>query len=592
MDWKTLVAILSIFLGGGSVATVLLNHLLKTRERLREETVELYAGGLLDRINDALTHIFDEVRHERGTRLDLDGYLHDALRDRMREVSGMERLSGLPHGFHRLPPICFSLLERYAVCRLGMRDRRRRGEDATDLVLACQEIEDMVDQLRGILMDASSRIRSLGAWGPCGMASRLRKDGTLTRLGTRLLEMEESLESLEVREAEGVTAPVAAKVACLVAESERLRAEGINLVASENRLSMAARMALASDLSGRYVATGYGGSRFAAQVVEATEELAREVFAAEHALISPISGNMCVLAVLFAFTSPGDAVATIPFSSGGYPFGVEKFHRRRVWIPTDSNTLDVDVEKTVEVLVREGVRVAFLGASFLLFPQPVAAIRRGLEKTGHGCLLAYDASHVLGLIACGEFQDPLREGAHVLMGSTHKTMFGPQGGVILVNDRALEVTLRRFLELDLEEGIALVDNPHVNRIAALGIALEELLADRDYGRRVVENARSLAASLHERGLPVRFSERGFTASHQVLLHLEGKEAAKLCRSLEEKGIFIDAWGRLGTAEVTHLGMGPGEMDTIARWMVDIYRGRARDDLSSEVRELAARFAPT
>ncbi len=325
-------------------------------------------------------------------------------------------------------------------------------------------------------------------------------------------------------------------------------------------------------------------------MAESVEELARRAFTAEHALVTPISGNMCVLAVFFAFTSPGDAVATIPFSAGGHPFGVEKFHRRRVWIPTDSATLEMDAAGTAELLAREGVRVAFLGASFLPFPQPVAEVRRGLEEAGSRCLIAYDASHVLGLIACGEFQDPLKEGADVLMGSTHKTLSGPQGGVILVNDGGLAASMRKFLEIDLEEGVALVDDPHPSRIAALGIVLEELLADRDYDRRVVGNARVLASSLHERGVPVRFAERGFTASHQLLLYLDEEAARALCRQLERAGIFIDAWARLGTAEVTRLGMGAAEMETVAWWISEVYHGNPGAGSATEVRKLAMRFA--
>ncbi len=300
----------------------------------------------------------------------------------------------------------------------------------------------------------------------------------------------------------------------LLREHEELRASGLNLVASENFLSPRVRTALASDLAGRYLDAGYGGSRRAREIAAAAEGLARE-----------------------------------------------------------------------------GARLAFLGASFIPFPHPVAEIRRGLEESGHDCLLVYDGSHVLGLIACGEFQDPLREGADVLVGSTHKTFFGPQGGLALTADPRLAHALRRMLELDLEAGIALVDNPHLNRIAALGLALEEMMEDPSYGARVVENARALAGALDRLGVPVRFRERGYTASHQVLLDLEPPAAGTLCRDLEEAGIFIDAWGRLGTAEATHLGMGPGEMEEAAGLIAEVHAGRPGRDLRARVAELALSFRP-
>ncbi len=349
----------------------------------------------------------------------------------------------------------------------------------------------------------------------------------------------------------------------LIAEHSRLREGGLNLVASENFLSPRVRAALASDLAGRYEDEGYGGSSCAREIVAATESLARRLFRAEHALVSSVSGNLCVLAAVSAFTSPGDAVAMLPFTAGGYPFGLEKFHRRRVTIPADEESLAIDTASTAKLLVEEQVKLAFLGASFIPFPHPVSDIRRGLEEAAHDCLLVYDGSHVLGLIACGEFQDPLREGADMLIGSTHKTFYGPQGGLVLTGSPLVAASMRGMLELDLEYGIGLVDNPHLNRIAALGVALEEMLDDPGYGARVVENSRALARALDGLGVPVRFRERGYTASHQVLLDLGEAEKEKLCRDLEAAGIFIDRWGRLGTAEVTHLGMGPRDMQDIA-----------------------------
>jgi glycine hydroxymethyltransferase len=381
----------------------------------------------------------------------------------------------------------------------------------------------------------------------------------------------------------------AAGIEGLVSRHERLRASGINLVASENRLSQRVRAALASDLAGRYQDAGYGGSVHAREIVSATERLAAKLFRAKHALVSSLSGNLCVLAAVSAFTVPGDAVAMLPFTAGGYPFGIEKFHRRRVAIPADPGSLAMDTARTVELLAREQVDLAFLGASFMPFPHPVRDIRRGLEEVGHHCLLVYDGSHVLGLIACGEFQDPLREGADMLIGSTHKTFYGPQGGLVLSDSPDLASSMRKMLELDLEAGIGLVDNPHLNRIAALGLALEEVGEDPGYGARVVDHSRTIARALHEQGVPVRFSERGYTSSHQVMLDLTTAEAEKLCRDLEESSVFIDAWGRLGTAEATPRGMGPEEMKAIAGCIAAVYRGEANAGIAETVRELAATF---
>ena len=127
----------------------------------------------------------------------------------------------------------------------------------------------------------------------------------------------------------------------------------------------------------------------------------------------------------------------------------------------------------------------------------------------------------------------------------------------------------------------------MNRIAALGLAIEEMMEDRDYGTRVVDNAKSLARALDELGVPVRFKERGFTRSHQVLLRIEGEEAKDLCHRLESVGIFMDIGGRLGTAEVTHRGMGPEEMDEIASLICDVFRRKNVDTVREDVLKLAA-----
>lgn len=379
------------------------------------------------------------------------------------------------------------------------------------------------------------------------------------------------------------------RIESLIAQHARLREDGLNLVVSENRLSPAVRRALASDLAGRYQDAGYGGSSYAREIVAASEGLARKLFRAEHALVSSVSGNLCVLAAVSAFTAPGDAVAMLPFTAGGYPFGLEKFHRRRVTIPADEESMAIDAARTADLLVEEKVGLAFLGASFIPFPHPVREIRQSLEEAAHRCLLVYDGSHVLGLIACGEFQDPLREGADMLIGSTHKTFYGPQGGLVLTGSPGLAASMRKMLELDLESGIGLVDNPHLNRIAALGVALEETLDDPGYGARVVENSRTLARALDESGVPVRFRQRGYTSSHQVLLDLGPAEREKLFRELESVGIFIDAWGRLGTAEVTHRGMGTGEIKTIAACVAAVYRGEPHAGVRKTVRDLATAF---
>jgi len=377
------------------------------------------------------------------------------------------------------------------------------------------------------------------------------------------------------------------KIETLLDKHSKLRSSGINMIASENFLSQAVKNALASDLAGRYHSSWYGGSKFAVEIISETERLAREIFRVKHAIVTSLSGNMCDLAVVFAFSEPGDKVAMIPFQAGGYPLGLEKFHRKLLPLPADNRTFQLDVQGVKNVVLSEKSLLTILGASYIPFPHPVNEITTGIKGTS---ICAYDGSHVLGLIACRAFQDPIREGAEVLMGSTHKSLYGPQGGIVLTNSDSHEKKLRRMLDFDLDEGIGLVDNPHMNRIAALGLALEELSKDTDYGHRVVKNSKALAHALDNLGVPIKFKDRGFTESHQIFLDLDEKEAVMLCKDLEKAGIFIDIAARIGVTEVTHKGMEISDMEFIAGVISDVLNGKNPKNIKSEVKAFSKKFS--
>ena len=368
----------------------------------------------------------------------------------------------------------------------------------------------------------------------------------------------------------------------LVQLHETQRARGLNLVVSENFLSPPVREVLSSDLAARYDAAWYAGTSTARKLIAETEALAKEVFKAEHALVMSLSGNLCVLAAVFAFTRPGERVAMLPFTGGGYPFGFAKFDRELLPLPGREGTFDVDTEAATELLRKEAPPLTILGASCIPFPHPVRELAAVLKERPDPAPLVFDGSHVLGLIACGVFQDPLREGADVLMGSTHKSFFGPQGGLLVTNDGDLADRLRYYLGFDLEKGLGLVDNMHLNRVAALGLALEEIRADPSYGPRVVENARALAKGLDTRGVPLRYRDRGYTASHQVILDLDEERARTFCADLEQVNVFIDIGGRIGTAEATHRGLGVEEMDAAADILAEVYHEGPKETLKKRV----------
>jgi glycine hydroxymethyltransferase len=350
----------------------------------------------------------------------------------------------------------------------------------------------------------------------------------------------------------------------LIEEHSRWREGGVNLIASENALGPEARRVLGSDLQGRYHSPWYGGTKIIDEIVGETERIARRLFGCRHAIVTPLSGNLCDLAVILALTAPGDGVAMVPASCGGYPLNVSLFGRRRVDLPMVPGGYDPDPERMGDLAGEAALVIG--GSSFIPFPHPVKALGRT------GAPVVYDGSHVLGLMACGGFQSPLSEGAAVLIGSTHKSLPGPQGGVVLTDDDGMHRRLGAVLDFGIEGDIGLVDNPHPARIAALGLALLELEEDADYASRVVANARALAAGLVSAGVPVRFQDRGYTASHQIFLDLDLERGKVYCAALEKEGIFIDIAGRLGTAEVTRRGMSPDDMAAVADRMAAVWRG--------------------
>ncbi|HLY76752.1 MAG TPA: hypothetical protein VKT21_02560, partial [Thermoplasmata archaeon] len=255
-------------------------------------------------------------------------------------------------------------------------------------------------------------------------------------------------------------------------------------------------------------------------------------------------------------------------------------------LPTVPGTGEVRATEAVEEIRRERPDAVMLGQSFFLFPYPLREIAEAAHA--QGALVFYDASHVLGLVAGGVFQDPLREGADVLFGSTHKSFPGPQGGLLVTDREDL------FSQLDPALVWRVFDNAHWNRIAALGQTLLELERfGPEYAATVVANAQALGVALAARDMPLVAADQGFTRSHQ--LHLRGDELtrrwgvgpAALARRWEGQGLLADLVGRIGTAEITRLGLRPAEMDRLAELLVRA--GRDQLAVRAEVRAWRREF---
>jgi glycine hydroxymethyltransferase len=377
----------------------------------------------------------------------------------------------------------------------------------------------------------------------------------------------------------------------LVEEHEKWREKQcLNLIPSENIMSPTARELLSSKLTHRYTSRDrfYMGTRFIDEIEQYGEEIAKQVFKADTADLRPLAGHIADLIVLANFAKPNDTIICISPEDGGYP-GMWKeglsglLHLETTPFPFSEKDRNIRVDEAKETIQHIKPRLVIFGASLILFPHPV----KELAKVAHenGAFVGFDGSHVMGLIAGGQFQDPLREGAYALFGSTHKSFFGPQGGIILADKEHGEFLKERIYP-------AYVDNAHWNRIAALTLTLAEMKTFGEaYAKQVIRNAQSLAKALHGHGLPVVCQHLGFTKSHQVILDYGNYERGRtIGERLQRANIIADCVVRLGTCEATRRGMKEEEMlriaELIKRTVVDEEKP---ENIKKEVATLCSSF---
>lgn len=394
--------------------------------------------------------------------------------------------------------------------------------------------------------------------------------------------------------------------------------EAIPLIASENVPSPAVREALVSDFGNRY-AEGWPGERVYAgclhidQVEFICIDLMKRLFNAEFVDVRPISGVVANLVVYTAFTEPGDVMMALSIPCGGHiTMGKKKLGGTAgavrglqvEYLALDYKELNIDVDKTkqrVERLVREGTppKLVMLGASVFPFPHPVKELADVFHDAG--ATVGYDAAHVAGLIAGRVFQDPLREGADVMSLSTHKTLFGPQHGGVASWEKYADGIKRAAFP-------GMLSNHHLHAVAGVAVACAEMLEfGKDYTRQVVKNAKALGQALCEGGLNVLAEHKGFTESHVILIDItKHGDGGTIEAELEKANIIINRnllpWDikegrhfehpggiRLGTSEITRLGMRKSEMVEIAEFIRRVIVGKDTKKVAQDVAEFRKEF---
>src|SRR6266849_5671001 len=376
-----------------------------------------------------------------------------------------------------------------------------------------------------------------------------------------------------------------------VARNEEWRGrQCINLLAPEAPTSLTVRALLSSEVGIRAaeghigpVNRWFAGTQHIDEIEALCVELLKQVFRAryaDHRLVASMIGNMAVYAAL---TEPGDVIMSLTQPFGGHssnrsdgPAGVRGL--KIVDVPFDPVELEVDLDlfRKVAPLVRP--KLVALGASMTLFPFPLQTISDIVaEWGGH---VFFDGAHQLGLIAGGQFQDPLREGAAVVTGSAGKTFSGPQSGIIVWDDQNLTIPITDAIFP------VLAATHQVNRVAALAVSAAEMITfGQEYMAQIVRNAQALGAALARRSIPVLGEHKGYTTTHQVIADVRqfggGLEVAqKLAQAniITNKNLIpgdkAEDWDhpsgiRIGTTEVTRLGMREKDMETIADFMTRV-----------------------
>ncbi|MGQ9587060.1 MAG: serine hydroxymethyltransferase [Thermoplasmata archaeon] len=378
--------------------------------------------------------------------------------------------------------------------------------------------------------------------------------------------------------------------------------DSIPLIASENVMSPLAREVLNSDLSNRY-AEGlpgrryYQGNIYVDQIESLCENLAREVFRCKFADVRSTTGTVSNLAVLMALTKPRDKMTTIARSDGGHishdKIGATGLRGVRTFnYPFDEKNMNIDVEGAKRLIREIKPKVALFGQSVFLFPTPLKELNGVFDEVG--CRTWYDAAHVLGLIAGKRFQDPLKEGIDVISASTHKTLPGPQHGII-ISDLAKE-----GLEVALRRGVfpGVTSNHHLHSVAALAITLAETKEFGEaYADQTIRNAKALGQALYERGLDVLCEHLGFTESHTIVVDVEEFHGgAKIAKDLEAANIIVNKnllpWDsdpirpcgiRIGSQELARLGMKEKDMAEVAELIARVVvKGEAPERVKPDV----------
>ena len=410
----------------------------------------------------------------------------------------------------------------------------------------------------------------------------------------------------------------------LIKAEKKRQTDGLELIPSENYVSSDVLQALGSVFTNKY-SEGYPGRRYYGgqentdQVEQLAIDRAKKLFKADHANVQPHSGAQANEAVYYAWCEPGDTILAMDLAHGGHlthGAPVTRSAREYNFIRYGIKNIDtgeIDYEEIRQLALKHKPKIILAG--FSAYPRELDYEKFAEIGNEVGAMLMADMSHIAGLIVSGVAKNPFDYGFHVITTTTHKTLRGPRGGLIL--SRGVVGNPLKKPEKTLENLPTLIDRavfpgtqggPHMHTIAAKAVAFGEALQPefKDYAEQIVKNAKRLAEELQKRGFKL---VTGGTSNHLILadIHssfgIDGKEAEiamdKIGLTLNANAIpddplprFRPSGIRLGTPAVTTRGAKEDDMEKIAEWMRRSIDNRDNDEALAELRKEVVEFCHT
>jgi glycine hydroxymethyltransferase len=397
------------------------------------------------------------------------------------------------------------------------------------------------------------------------------------------------------------------EIARLIQQEETRQFESIRLIPSENYVSHAVLEATGSILTNKY-SEGYPGKRYyeGQDNIDPIETLARErakrLFSADHANVQPYSGSPANLAIYYALLQPGDKVMGMSLPHGGHlthgwRVNFSARYYQAVQYTVDPITHRIDYDQVRELAKQEQPKLIFSGAT--AYPREFDFKAFGEIAQEVGARFVADIAHISGLIVAGVHESPIPY-ADAVMTTTHKTLRGPRGAMILCKAEHADAIDRAVFP-------ALQGGPHNHTTAAIAVALQEASTPefKAYGRQIVRNAKALAEALLSHGFTLI---SGGTDNHLILIDMtsKGVTGKQASRALAQAGIetnantipydprkpFDPSGVRIGTPAVTSRGMNESEMQRIAAWIAQVVSDAKDEVLHGKVREEVREFCRT